>query len=61
MQLKFLTDSTRSFIHTKEPNTKAQPEQPKNDINVGFTSNTKFMLLQLRQRKFYSIHIQTSQ
>ena len=32
-----------------------------NHINVGFTTNTKFMLLQLWQRKFWSIHIQTSQ
>ena len=32
-----------------------------NDINVDFTSNTKVMLLQLRQWKFCSIHIQTLQ
>ena len=25
---------------------------------MGFTTNTKFVLLQLRQRKFWSIHIQ---
>ena len=31
------------------------------NISVGFTTNTKFMLLQLRQRKFWSIHIQISQ
>ena len=27
---------------------------------MGFTTNTKFVLLQLRQRKFWSIHIHTS-
>ena len=32
-----------------------------NEINVGFTSITKFMLLQLKQRKFLSIYIQTLQ
>ena len=32
-----------------------------NGINVSFPSQIKFMLLQLRQRKFLSIHIQTSQ
>ena len=33
------------------------PNNQNNDINVGFTTNTKFMLLQLRQRKFWSTHI----
>ena len=60
MQPSFLTDSIRTFIHTKQ---QTQPEQPKqrnetckhnlnnqnNKINVGFTSKTKFILLQLRQ------------
>ena len=32
-----------------------------NDIKVGFTTRTKFMLLQLRQRNFWSIHIQILQ
>ena len=66
IQPNFMTDSIRTFIHTKH---QTQPEQPKqeiqtykhnlnnqnNEINVGFTSKTKFMLLQLRQRKFLSI------
>ena len=39
--------------YTYQTTKQTQPEQPKNkDINVGFTTNTKFMLLQLRQRKF---------
>ena len=72
IQPNFMTDSTRTFIHTKQ---QTQPEQPKqrnqtykrnlnnqnNEINVGFTNKTKFILLQLRQRKFLSIHIQTLQ
>ena len=32
------------------------PNIQNNDINVGFTTNTKFVLLQLRQCKFWSIH-----
>ena len=41
--------------HTHNPNNQ------NNSINVGFTSNTKFMLLQLRHHKFCSINIQTRQ
>ena len=44
-----------------KPNNQSQKHNSNNqnnDINLWFTSNTKFMLLQLRQRKFYSIHIQ---
>ena len=37
------------------------PNNQNNDNNVVFTSNTKFMLLQLRQRKVCRIHIQTMQ
>ena len=40
---------------------KHNPNNQNNHINVGFTTNTKFMLLQLRQCKFWSIHTQTSQ
>ena len=36
IQLKFLTDSMRSFIHTKQPNTKTQPEQSKQRHQRGF-------------------------
>ena len=72
IQPNFMTDSITTFIHTKQ---QTQPEQPKqrnqtykrnlnnqnNEINVGFTSKTKFILLQLRQRKLLSIYIQTLQ
>ena len=37
------------------------PNNQSNDINVDFTSNTEFMLFQLRQRNFCSIHIQNLQ
>ena len=56
-----MNNSIRTFIPAKQLNTQIQPEQPKNDINVGFTCNTKFMLCRLRQRNFLSIHIQTSE
>ena len=56
IQPNFMTDSIRTFIHTKQ---QTQPEQPKqrnrtykrnlnnqnNKIHVGFTSKTKFILL----------------
>ena len=61
IQPNFMNDSIRTFVHTKQLNTLAQPERPKHHINLDFTSNAKFMLLQLRQRKFCSIHIQTLQ
>ena len=48
-----------SYIPNSKPN-KHNPNNQNNDINVGFTTNTKFVLLQLRQRKFWSIHIQIS-
>ena len=40
---------------------KDSPKEQNKDINVDFTTNTKFILLQLRQRKLWSIHIQISQ
>ena len=46
------------------PNNQTQKHNTKNrnnNINVRFTSNTKFILLQLRQNKLCIIHIQTSQ
>ena len=61
IQPNFMNDSIRTFVHTKQLNTLAQPEQPKQHINLDFTCNTKFMLLQLRQRKFCSIRIQILQ
>ena len=50
-------------MHTKQPDIQTQPEQPKqpHQHGPGFTTSTKFMLLQLRQRKSWSIHFQTSQ
>ena len=46
--------------HTYQTN-KHNPNNQTKDIDVGFTLNTKFMHLQLRQRKFSSILIQISQ
>ena len=40
---------------------KHNPKNQNNEINVGYTTNKKVMLLQLRQLKFWSIHIQTLQ
>ena len=53
-----MADSIRNFIHFKQPN---NPNNENIDINVGFTSNTKFILLHLRKLKFYIIPIQTLQ
>ena len=36
-------------------------KQQNKEINVDFTANTKCVLLQLRQRQFWSIHIQILQ
>ena len=51
------TQFYESHIPNNQPN-KHNSNNRNNDINVGFTTNTNFMLLQLRQRKFYSINIQ---
>ena len=49
------------IIHIKQANKQTQPKQPKQrHQNMGFTTNTKFVLLKLRQRNFWSIHIQIS-
>ena len=40
-QPNFMNDSIRTFIHTRQPNTCTQPEQPNNNINVGFTKDVK--------------------
>ena len=55
----YTTQFYESYIPNNKPN-KHNPNNQNNDINVGFTTNTKFVLLQLRQRKFWSIHIQIS-
>ena len=49
-----------NFMNQKYQIKKNNPNNQNNSINVGFTTNTKFVLLQLRQRKFWSIHIQIS-
>ena len=51
------TQFYQSYIANNKPN-KRNPNNKNNDINVGFTNNTKFVLLQLRHRKFWSFHIQ---
>ena len=56
------TTYTTQFYESNIPNNeiyKHNPSDQNKDINVGFTTNTKFMLLQLRQHKLWSIHIQT--
>ena len=61
IQPNFMNDSIRlSYIPSSQTHTH-NPNNQNNGINVGFNSNTKFMLLHLRQRKFCSIHIQTLQ
>ena len=39
---------------------KHNPNIQNNDIDVGFTTNKKPMLLQLKQHKYWSIDIQSS-
>ena len=51
LQPNFMNHTYQRTNQTNNPNNQ------NNDINVGFTTNTKFMLLQLRQRKFWSTHI----
>ena len=53
----YTTQFYQSYIANNKPN-KHNPNNQNNDINVGFTTNTKFVLLQLRQRIFWNIHIQ---
>ena len=52
------TTYTTQFYESYIPNN--NPNNQNNDINVGFTTNTKFVLLQLRQRKFWGIHTHIS-
>ena len=40
---------------------KHNSENQNNDFNVIFTANTKFVLLQIRQQDFCSIHVQNLQ
>ena len=35
IQPNFMTDNIRTFIHTKQPNTQTQPEQPKQQHRRG--------------------------
>ena len=53
----YTTQFYESYIVNDKPN-KHNPNNQNNDINMDFTTNTKFVLLQLGQRKFWSIHIQ---
>ena len=55
-----ITTYTTQFYESCIPNNKPNKHNQNNDINVGFTTNTKFVLLQLRQRKFWSIHTHIS-
>ena len=51
-----------NFMNHTYQTTNLTKDNPNNHryISVGFTTNTKFVLLQLRQHKFWSIHIQIS-
>ena len=53
----YTTQFYQSYIANNKPN-KHNPNNQNNDTNVGFTTNTKLVPSQLRQRKFWSIHIQ---
>ena len=55
----YTTQFHESYIPNNKPN-KHNPNNQNNDINVGFTTNTKFVLLQLRQHKFWSNHTHIS-
>ena len=57
------TTYTTQFYEWNIPNNKPNKHSPNNQnngINVGFTIKKKFVVLQLRQRKFWNIHIQIS-
>ena len=59
-----MTTYTTQFYESYIPNNlihKHDANNQNNNINMSFTTNTKFMLLQLREHKFWSIHIQTLQ
>ena len=45
-----ITTYTTQFYESCIPNNKPNKHNQNNDINVGFTTNTKFVLLQLRQQ-----------
>ena len=53
--MTYTTQFCKSYTRNKH-----NPNNQNNDINMGFTTDTKFVLLQLRQPKFWSIHIQIS-
>ena len=48
-----------NFMNQKYQINKRNPNNQNNGINVGFITNTKFVLLQLRQRKCSSHRIST--
>ena len=54
IQPNFMNHTYQTTNQTNNPNNQNK------DINVGFTTNTSFVLLQLRQRKFWSIHTHIS-
>ena len=53
-QPNFMKDSIRIFIHAKQPNIEIQLEQPKNVINVGFTTNKNAVTTEIMQILEYS-------
>ena len=62
IQQNFMNDSIKELPYIPDNQTRTQnPNNQNNDIKLGFTSNTKFTTLQLRQHKFCNIHIQTPQ
>ena len=57
---KSITKYTTQFYQSYIPNNQLNKHNPNNqnsDINVAFTTNTKFSLLQLGQCNFWSINI----
>ena len=59
IQPNFMNDSIRTFIHTKQLNTRTT-RTTKTTMSTWISLETKIYAL-LRQRKFCSIHIQTLQ
>ena len=56
----YTTQFYQSYIANNKSN-KRNLNNQSNYINVNFTNNTKFMRLQMRQRKFCSVHIENLQ
>ena len=57
---KYTTQFYKSYIPNNQTNNH-NPNNQNKEINVGFITNTKFLLLQLRHRNFRIIHIEISQ